>query len=311
MKARLLVLVSSSLAFVVIACSSGGSSSSSSSSGETSSSSGDPGDGDAGVCTELHLGGKNDPLGGSNTSEVSAQVASDLYGATGTQLEAITTACKTFATALDVAAADQAAADGKTEPREKTEAWCQLAVKQISETKATAGGLLSVTYDPPACKLSVQQKAECQGRCIGSACDSAANPMTCTGGKLEGGFCVGGKLEGGCKTEARCDASCDVSVIASADCPKPSVSAETPGNGDASAAAKLKAAVEANLPAVLALKAQCELESNVGPSFIGSIATVTDIKPACIPPLVKGTKDADENLKACFVAASAVVGVAQ
>ena len=64
----------------------GGGNSGTSSSGDTSSSGGNSGassssGGSSGACTELHIGGTNDPLGGGATSEVTAQAVADLGGA--------------------------------------------------------------------------------------------------------------------------------------------------------------------------------------------------------------------------------------
>lgn len=308
---------SSFFALIVVACTActGGSNTSStdggtgSSSGSSTSSSGTgSSSGGAGACTELHPGATNDPLGGNATSEVLAQAGSDLSGATSKQLTELLGACRNIAVALDVSAANQNAADAQTDEKSKTDAWCKLAVTQIGTAKAQAGGTISLTFQPSVCKLSVQSKATCQGTCAGTGpCDVSANPMICSGGQLSSTTCDGGKLEGGCKVDARCDQGCDVSVIAAADCPAPTVSVASSGSSDPTTAAKLEAALEADLPTVIALKSRCDLEVNVVASFSGSISAVTDIKPACIPPLVSGVARSTQEVQACAQAANAVV----
>lgn len=278
----------------------------STSSGSTSSGGSSSG-GNTSSCTEFAIGGTNDPgIGGAPESQTIAQSAADYAGAALKQIVDLTVACKAIATKLDAPAGDQAAADGKADARAKADAWCKLAVVAIGTSKATAGGTLTVQFQPPACKLSVQEKAACQGRCMGSACDVDANPMVCTGGTLAGGYCTGGELEGGCKVEAKCDASCEASVVAKADCPAPAVSVSTSGAGSQTEAEKLKDALEAALPKLLSLKAQCALEAKIAGTLSGNVSAVTDIKPACIVAVVKATGSAAQDVQVCAQSAASV-----
>lgn len=171
MSFRILSFAIASAAFVACtggggAIGGGGSSSGGSSSGSTSSSgSGSSSGGTGTTCTELVMGGTNDPgLGGSAVSQVIAQTVSDFAATTTKQIVDLTAACKDLAVALD-ATSNQAAAEAQTDPRAKMDAWCKLAVTGLGTAKAMAGGTMTVQFDPSACPLSVQEKASCQGRC--------------------------------------------------------------------------------------------------------------------------------------------------
>lgn len=287
----------------------GGTSSSSGGSGSSGGTDGTP-------CTELHVGGTNDPrIGGSVTSQVAAQAAADFAGVSTPQLSDLTTSCKNIATALGAPSGDQATADAKTVAREKADAWCRLATNALRTSKAKSGGSTSVQFPRQACKTSVAMKAACQGRCAGAPCDTTANPMTCTGGNLANGFCEGGKLEGGCTVDARCDVSCDAAVIARADCPAPLVTVSTVAAADPTEAAKLKTSLEADLPMVLALDNKCQLEANIAAniaaSFSGTVASVTDIKKACIPLLVVTAQNAVSDVQVCASSTARILADAQ
>jgi len=302
-------------AAAVVACSGGSDTGTTDGGGTTSGSSSGGGSSSSGsttsTCSEVHVGGTNDPaIGGAASSQVIAQSVSDLGGVAAKQVTDLTATCKSLATALGASSSAQASADGNTDELTKLNAWCQLAVSTMGASKAKAAGTIQVEFDPPKCKLSVATKAACQGRCTGSTtpCDTTANPMKCTGGTLANGFCEGGKLEGGCPVDAKCDAACDATTIAGADCPSPTVTVTITGAVDAAEAAKLKAAFEANMPASLSMKEKCTLEANIVGTFTGTVSAVTDIKPACIPPLVKATSTAASEIQACASASVSVAG---
>jgi hypothetical protein len=292
----------------------GGSSGASSSGGSSSGgSSGGSSSGAPATCTEFVFGQPLDPaIGGAVESRVTVQSVLDYSSAAVKQVSDLTVACKDLAVTLGASVADQSAADANTEPREKLDAWCKLAVVAIGTTKASAGGTLTVTSQPPVCRLPVSIKAECQGRCAGTGpCDVDANPMVCTGGELANGFCEGGKLEGGCKVEAKCDASCDATVAAKASCPQPTVSVAAQGASDEAAAATLEAALESELPAILALREQCKVEADVAAALAGNVSAVTDIKAACIPAVVRSVTGAVQDVQACLEGSIGVTGAVQ
>jgi hypothetical protein len=296
----------------------GGSSSGSSSSSGTGSSSGTASSsgsssGSATACSEFTVGATVDPaIGGGLTSQVLVQAVSDFAAVAAKQVTDLTAACKAIAVALDAAQANQTAADAQTDPRGKMDAWCKLAVTALAAAKATAGGTTTVQYAPPVCGLSVQEKASCQGRCVGGGpCDTNANPMVCTGGELSGGVCSGGQLQGGCPVDAKCDGGCDAVVVATASCPVTVVTVTSQGAADPATAAKIEAALESDLPAVLTLNERCRLEAQIAASFAGSTSSVTDIKAACIPPVVKAVGSASQDVQACAASTAALVGAAQ
>jgi hypothetical protein len=168
------------------------------------------------------------------------------------------------------------------------------------------------------CKADVQAPAvmcsgSCNGECSGS-CTAAANASAKCSGKCMGDFeplkCEGGTLEGGCKAEAKCEGNCDASVSAKAECTPPTVGIvlKVSGGGMAAAEAqiaaftRLKATLEANLPLVFAFKARLEGMGKLAGTFAANVDAVTDIKAACILPVVgaigQAVKDVEVSAKA-------------
>lgn len=375
-------------------------------------------------CNEFKVGATiNADIGGSAQSQVAAQAVADFAGIASAAVDDVTAACRSMAQDLGAAKADQDAAEGNGDRREKMKAWCSLAVKAIGTVKAEAQGSIKVVFNPPACEASVSAKANCQAKCSAEGkCDIKANPPKCTGGKLqieckgsctaeagasvscqgscdancegsctaqggvqcqgkcegtckgqaEGGTgtgikadgtcdgtcegtcevtapgvqcsgscngqctgackaeanasvkcdgkcdadyeplkCEGGKLEGGCQVDAKCDANCDASVSAKAECRPPELTVEISGSANVQAAAKLKATFEANLGVILAFKARLEGMASIATSFSGNISAVTDIKAACIPPLVAAVGSAVEDVQASVSATASVAGTIQ
>ena len=268
----------------------------SSGAGGTSADAGDASKG--GTCTEFVLGGQNEEgIGGSAKSRVTAQSIADFGGASARQISQLTAACKAMAVALGSTSADQTAAEALAEPRKKARAWCLLATRAFSLTKAMANGTTKTSVGPASCRLSAAIKAACQARCSGaSSCDLKATPFVCTGGQFDGDFCIGGKLEGGCNADAKCDSDCDVSVAAFAQCVSLPVSVTTTFAADPAAAANLKTTVEANLPMLLGVKAHFELEGKQVAVASAVAERISDLKPACIPVVVSAGADALEDV---------------
>jgi len=103
-------------------------------------------------------------------------------------------------------------------------------------------------------------KATCQGTCTGQ-CDAkctaapGAASVKCSGtcdADYEPLSCTGGTLEGGCKVDAKCQANCNASASAKASCtpPKLSVVANVKAGAEGQFAA-LRATLEANIPQLL------------------------------------------------------------
>lgn len=303
------VLVVASVACGTGSTTSGGALDGSSGSSGSSGGAGDGGGGDGGACAELHVGGMNDDgIGGSRQSQVAAQAVADIASASAAQISALTASCKALAVALGASTDDQTSADAPALARDKARGWCGVAIKAIGTTKAMAGGTLAFSLVPPVCKFSVDTKGACQARCSASGtCDVAANPFTCIGGNLSGGFCAGGKLGGGCSVDAKCDADCDVSVAAAAQCTSGPASAAVNGATDAAAAAKLKTAIEANLPDLVGLQAHFEAESRNNGALTAIAESVSDLKVACIPPVVTAAVNAADDVTTGASASADVV----
>jgi hypothetical protein len=135
--------------------------------------------------------------------------------------------------------------------------------------------------------------------------------MVCTGGTLANGYCSGGKLEGGCMVDAKCDGACDVTVAAAAVCDPPTVAANVTGGSNASLAATLKAALEANLPALYALRNHYQAEANVASLITGAVDGISDLKPACIVQAGTAAQQATSEIAAGAAATAKVLGTVQ
>lgn len=177
-----------------------------------SSSSGASGAGEPMTCTEFAVGVAVGPeLGGSATSRGIAQAVSDLGTAARGARDELGAQCKEIATALGAPSADRSAADAKTNPRESMTAWCALAATTLASQKAKAGGTLQVQLVPASCAVKVADKLLCQAACVSAPCDTLANPMQCSGGKLFvecAGDCTSDGSARGVACEGKCAGSC-------------------------------------------------------------------------------------------------------
>ena len=179
---------------------------------------------------------------------------------------------------------------------------------------ATAGGVDCSGKCEGTCEVvapGAKCEGSCKGECKGSCSGSAEASVKCDGeckGDFEPLKCEGGKLEGGCQVEAKCDANCDASVSAKAECTPPSVVIAFEGAADIQAAGKLQATLEANLGVVLAFKSRLEGMIAVTGSFGANVSAVTDIKAACIPPVVAAVGSAVADVKASAQATASIAG---
>lgn len=149
----------------------------------------------------------------------------------------------------------------------------------------------------------------CSGECGGSCTGSAEASVKCDGeckADFEPLKCSGGELKGGCKVEAKCEGNCDASVKAKAECRPPELTIDISASANAEAAGKLRATFEANLGVILAFKARLELMAKVAGSFSGNVSAVTDIKAACIPPLVAAVGNALKDVEASASASASI-----
>lgn len=150
----------------------------------------------------------------------------------------------------------------------------------------------------------------CNGECGGTSGGTSATPVKCDG-KCSGAFdlltCTGGKLEGGCQVDAKCDAECDVSVAAQAVCPAGTVDVRVSGAANTAAITKLRATLLVNFGPVLSLRAHLEHLSAVAAIVSSSADAISDITPACIPPLTSAAGAAGDEVQSALQAVSSVV----
>ncbi len=163
----------------------------------------------------------------------------------------------------------------------------------------TCKGTCSIT--PPGVTCTGSCNGGCKGTCKGSATAS----VKCDG-ECKADFtpisCSGGKLEGGCKVEAKCDANCDGSVKAKAECTPAQITIVASADG----LVKLVATLKANLPLIFDLKARIAAIGNIAGSI--DVSATTDIKAACIPPLLAAAGQAVADLTAAGSASVSVTG---
>lgn len=178
------------------------------------------------------------------------------------------------------------------------------------ECRGSCAAVTSATVNCEPCAST------CQAACTGSSCSGSCNApaggsVTCDGkcsGAVTPLFCRGGKLEGMCPIDARCDASCDVTVATKVNAPKPAVSVNVLGASSPTSAAKLKTALEAELPAVLSLKARFESLAKLS-GTLASAAGASDMKPACLVLVASAASAAISDIMADSSNAANVAGV--
>jgi len=164
----------------------------------------------------------------------------------------------------------------------------------------------------------VAPSAHCEGSCEGTCdakCEAAAGASVKCDGKCTGDFepikCEGGKLEGGCMASAKCDANCDASVSAKAECSPPSIVIAFSGATDITAAARIQATFEANLPLIFAFKSRLEGMAKLTATITGNADVIVDIKAACILQVGAAAASAVEDVTASVSATGSLVAAAQ
>ena len=127
------------------------------------------------------------------------------------------------------------------------------------------------------CKLDAGATVTCAGTCAGTcegSCRATAGQVsvkcsgTCDTGDFEPVSCEGGKLEGGCDVDAHCQGNCNASASAKAECKPPRV--DIAAKGTAQGFATIAATLEKNLPSILVV-AQAR-----GQSFLDLVKTTAD-----------------------------------
>ena len=132
---------------------------------------------------------------------------------------------------------------------------------------------------------SVMCSGSCNGTCT-AKCEAKAGATVKCDGECKGDFeplkCEGGKLEGGCMASVKCDGNCDASVSAKAECTPPEISVQFSGSADITAAARIQATFEANLPLIFAFAARLEGMAKLTGTITGNADAIVEIKAACI-----------------------------
>jgi len=162
-------------------------------------------------------------------------------------------------------------------------------------------GTCTMKADAPAVSCDGSCNGECSASCTGTAQASVKCDGDCAV-DYEPLSCQGGKLEGGCQVDAKCDGNCDASVKAKAQCTPPSVTIAFSGAADVQAAGKLQATLEANLPVVFAFGARLDGLKELAVQMSGNISAFADIKVACLPAIAASAASAGEDAGASFQA---------
>lgn len=152
----------------------------------------------------------------------------------------------------------------------------------------------------------------CNGECTGSCKGSVRASVTCDGdcnADYEPITCRGGKLDGGCQVDANCDANCDASVAAKAKCVSPEV--EVVVTSETELARKLEAALESNLPIVFASKARLDGMVASTTTLADNVGQLTDLRISCIPPVVAAAYDAVQDVTVSASVSAEIVGSAR
>jgi hypothetical protein len=197
------------------------------------------------------------------------------------------------------------ACQGKCEGNCKAGGGAGNGIQADGTCKGTCEGTCEVTAPGVTCEGS------CKGECTASCTGTAEASVKCDGeckADYEPLSCSGGKLEGGCKAEAKCEGNCDASVKAKAECRPPAITIEASGGVDVEAFGKLKATLEANLGIIVSFEARLKGMLEITTAFKGNIDAVADIKAACIPALIAAAATAIEDVQASSSATLDIVG---
>jgi hypothetical protein len=181
-------------------------------------------------------------------------------------------------------------------------------IKADGTCDGTCEGTCEVTA--PSAKCSGSCTGKCDAACKGSATAAVKCDGSCAG-DVQPLKCEGGKLEGGCMASAKCDGNCDASVQAKAECTPPSITVAFTGAADVTAAAKIQATFEANLPLIFAFKSRLEGMAALTGTITGNADVIVDIKAACILAVGAAAADAVADVTASVSATGSIVGAAK
>jgi hypothetical protein len=213
----------------------------------------------------------------------------------------------------DAACKGSCTAQGGVQCSGKCEGTCKGAAQGGTGTGIKADGTCDGTCEGKCAVTApgVTCSGSCTGECGGSCTGTAEASVKCDGeckADFEPISCTGGKLEGGCSVEAKCEGNCDASVSAKAECTPPSVTVAFTGAADVQAAGKLQAVFEANLGVILAFQARLEGMAKLTATITGNADVIVDVKAACIPAMLAAAVDAVADVKAAGDATISIAG---
>jgi len=171
----------------------------------------------------------------------------------------------------------------------------QNGVQADGTCKGKCQGKCTIDATAPAVKCS----GTCSGQCDASCTAAPGSASVKCSGECKGDFqpisCTGGKLEGGCKVDANCQANCNASASAKASCTPPALTiAATAKAGFEGQFAVLRATLEANLPQlIIVFKAR-------GQDFAGQLSATVNGGVT-----IAGSGKLDAKGTACLVAVGA------
>lgn len=163
------------------------------------------------------------------------------------------------------------------------------------------------------CDVTVGGSCEgtCSGSCTGS-CEAAPGQASfqCDGScdaVVEPLKCEGGELKATCDVDADCSANCSASASAKASCTPPKLAFEFGGGIEATAIAKLRGTLEANLGAVINMSARFKALGNIAANVSGNIEGFTELKLVCIPVLAEAAADSVKQIQVSATASASLL----
>ena len=219
----------------------------------------------------------------------------------------------------DVAVSGSCTAQGGVDCQGKCEGTCEAGATadkngaQADGTcKGTCKGKCSVVAPSAKCEGSFEGK--CSGECKATATAKVECSGGCTG-KAEPVKCTGGKLEVKCDATADCSANCSASVSAKAECHPPTVTVKAAGTASVKVAAAIDT-ISANLPALLvAVQGRAEGFVSAGEGLLSAggniVANAGDLNvkgAACAAQMVSVVTEAAANGSESLKAAASVSG---
>ena len=128
------------------------------------------------------------------------------------------------------------------------------ATERAAHADGTCQGSCSAKCTASATAPAIKCSGTCSGKCDASCKATPGQASVKCSGKCDADFtpvsCTGGKLEGGCNVDAKCQGNCNASASAKAECTPPKVNIVAAASATTDLGV-LVASLEANLPSLL------------------------------------------------------------